>query len=76
MFFNNKHALGTPRISTEGIVTGGTVRPAPGNPASAGTEACTRGLTRGETEGASPCGLQGKTRAITNNIADDGRRKI
>lgn len=37
MFFNNRHSLGTPRISTEGTVIGGTERPPPGNPASGGT---------------------------------------
>lgn len=63
MFFNNKHSLGTPRISTEGTVIGGIERPPPGNPPSAGTEACTRGLTMGGTDGAAPrIGPVGKAR--------------
>lgn len=54
MFFNNRHSLGTPTISTDGTVTGGTERPAASNPASGGTGAWTRGLTRGETVEAVP----------------------
>ena len=54
IFFNIKHSLGTPIVSMEGTVTAGTWRPAPGNPASPGTGACTRGATRGDTTGAAP----------------------
>ena len=67
---------------------GGTVRPAPGNPASAGTEACTRGLKRGETEGAAPrIGAVGSARPgllttglpsgpATLQMMEEGRFKI
>ncbi|MCI66249.1 hypothetical protein A2U01_0087507, partial [Trifolium medium] len=37
IFFNNKHSLGTPIVSLEGLVIG-IWRPPPGCPANAGTE--------------------------------------
>lgn len=54
MFFNNRHSLGTPTISTDGTVTIGTERPAASNPACGGTGAWTRVLTRGELVEAVP----------------------
>lgn len=58
MFFNNRHSLGTPTISTEGTVIAGTERAAAVNPASAVT-----GATREEPVAAAPSiGAVGRAR--------------